>query len=104
MQFIRGAGIAALDTGHDTLVQRVVPAPLLGRVFGNIYGAVGVAAGASYVLGGLLLDATGPRTTLITAGGGGLVVTALVALKLPGTLRQAGTPQQAQPSGDQREQ
>ncbi|WP_203906441.1 MFS transporter [Rhizocola hellebori] len=87
MQFVRGAGIAATDTAHNTLIQRVVPEPLLGRVFGNLYGAVGVAAGLSYVLGGLVLDATGPRFTLIAAGAGGLLVTVVVAAVLPGRLR-----------------
>lgn len=104
MQFIRGFGIAAIDTGHDTLVQRVVPEALLGRVFGNIYGAVGVAAGASYILGGLLLEATGPRTTLLAAGAGGLVVTAIVAAVLPHRLRQAGTPEQAEAGRGQGQQ
>ena len=47
-----------MDVGHNTLIQRIVPAEMLGRVFGNVYGAVGAAAGLSYVFGGLLLDAT----------------------------------------------
>ena len=83
MQFIRGVGIAAMDTGHHTLIQRVVPEPLLGRVFANLYGAIGVSAGLSYVLGGLVLDATGPRFVLIAAGAGGLLVTGIVAALLP---------------------
>ena len=90
MQFIRGAGIAAMDTGHHTLIQRVVPEPLLGRVFGNLYGAVGMAAGLSYVVGGLVLDATGPRLVLIVAGAGGLIVAGVVATLLPRHLRALG--------------
>jgi hypothetical protein len=89
MQFVRGAGIAATETGHNTLIQRVVPEPLLGRVFGNLYGAVGVAAGLSYVAGGLVLDATGPRFVLIAAGAGGLLVTGIVAVLLPRRLAAA---------------
>jgi MFS family permease len=58
LQTIRGAGIAGLDVGLNTYLQRVVPAGLLGRVFGNLYGAVGIAAGVSYGLGGLLLELT----------------------------------------------
>jgi MFS family permease len=69
-QAIRGLGIAAMDVGHNTLIQREVPADMLGRVFANVYGAVGVAAGLSYLLGGLLLDAAGPRFTLVVAGAG----------------------------------
>jgi hypothetical protein len=71
-----------MDTAHDTLIQRIVPAPLLGRVFANVYGAVSLAAGLSYLLGGLLLDATNPRVTLIAAGAGGLAVTPIVAWRL----------------------
>ena len=37
-QAVRGAAISAMDVGHQTLIQRVVPAPMLGRVFANVYG------------------------------------------------------------------
>jgi MFS family permease len=86
-QAIRGLGIAAMDVGHNTLIQREVPADMLGRVFANVYGAVGVAAGLSYLLGGLLLDAAGPRFTLVVAGAGGLASAAVAAIALPAALR-----------------
>ena len=57
-QFVRGFGIAAMDMAANTLVQRSVDPRMLGRVFGNLYGAIGVAAALSYVAGGHLLDAT----------------------------------------------
>jgi MFS family permease len=82
-QVVRGLGIAAMDVGHNTLIQRVVPAGMLGRVFGNVYGAVGAAAGLSYVFGGLLLDATNARVTLIVAGAGGIASAAVAAIVLP---------------------
>jgi MFS family permease len=82
-QVVRGLGIAAMDVGHNTLIQRVVPAEMLGRAFGNVYGAVGAAAGLSYVFGGLLLDATNARVTLIVAGAGGLASAAVAAAVLP---------------------
>lgn len=88
-QVIRGFGIAAMDVGHTTAIQRAVPAEMLGRVFSNVYGAVGVAAGLSYVFGGLLLDATNARVTLIVAGAGGLVSAAAAATVLPRTARAA---------------
>ena len=88
-QIIRGLGIAAMDVGHTTLLQRIVPAEMLGRAFGTVYGAIGVAAGLSYVAGGLLLDATNPRITLIVAGGGGLAAAAVAAVALPRALRPA---------------
>jgi MFS family permease len=82
LQAVRGLGISALDVSVDTQLQRTVPAHLRGRVFGNVYGAVGVAAGLSYALGGLLLDLTGPRETFVVAGAGGLVATVITALAL----------------------
>jgi len=87
-QVVRGLGIAAMDVGHNTLIQRQVPAGMLGRVFGNVYGAVGAAAGLSYVFGGVLLDATSPRVTLIVAGTGGLASAGLAAILLPRALRR----------------
>jgi MFS family permease len=88
-QVVRGLGIAAMDVGHNTLIQRMVPADMLGRVFGNVYGAVGAAAGLSYVFGGLLLDATSPRVTFIVAGSGGLAAAGAAAVLLPRALRRA---------------
>jgi MFS family permease len=82
LQTVRGLGVAALDVGVNTHVQRVVPPDLLGRVFGNLYGAVGVAAGVSYVLGGVLLELTDARTTFVVAGTGGLLATAATAFAL----------------------
>jgi len=82
LQIIRGAGIAAMDVGSSTLLQTTVPTELTGRVFGNLYGLVGISAGLSYVLGGLLLNATSPRTTFLVAGGGGLVAAAVTGWRL----------------------
>jgi MFS family permease len=87
-QVVRGLGIAAMDVGHNTLIQRIVPADMLGRVFGNVYGAVGAAAGLSYVFGGLLLDATSPRVTFIVAGSGGLASAGVAAVLLARALRR----------------
>ncbi len=90
-QVVRGLGLAAMDTGHNTLIQRNVPPAMLGRVFGNVYGAVGVAAGVSYLLGGLLLDATNARVTLVVAGTGGLLAAAAAAVLLPRALRASAS-------------
>jgi MFS family permease len=84
VQAVRGIGIAALDVAVNTIIQRTVRPDLLGRVFGSLYGAVGVAAAVSYVGGGLLLDATSASLTLVIAGAGGLIVTAVVSLALAG--------------------
>jgi hypothetical protein len=59
-----------------------VPADMLGRVFGNIYGAIGVAAALSYVSGSVLLDHTSAPVTLILAGGLGTAATIVTAVAL----------------------
>jgi MFS family permease len=82
VQTIRGLGIAAMDVAANTLVQRSVPSNLLGRVFGSLYGAIGVAAALSYLLGGLLLDLTTPRVVFLVAGTGGLLATLATATAL----------------------
>jgi MFS family permease len=86
MQAIRGLGISLIDVGSNTLIQRTVPRGMQGRVFANFYGAIGLAAGLSYAVGGFLLDATGPRTVLILGGLGGLAATLGLWLKLPEAL------------------
>jgi MFS family permease len=82
VQTIRGAGIAAMDIAANSMLQRLVPAGMQGRVFGNLYGAIGVAAALSYIGGGVLLDATSAPLTLIVAGAGGSLVTIATALAL----------------------
>lgn len=75
LQLVRGAGLSAIDVGANTFLQREVPPEMHGRVFGNLYGGIGFAAAASYLLGALLLELTDPRTTFILAGSGGLLAT-----------------------------
>jgi MFS family permease len=82
VQAVRGLGIAALDVAATTLIQRRVPPHLLGRVFGSLYGGIGVAAALAYLLGGLLLDRTTPRVAFVAAGAAGLLATAVTALAL----------------------
>jgi hypothetical protein len=55
---------------------------MLGRVFGNLYGAIGVAAALSYVGGSVLLDLTSAPVTLVVAGGLGTLATVVTALAL----------------------
>jgi MFS family permease len=87
VQALRGLGIAAMDVATNTLLPRLVPAAMLGRVFGNLYGAVGVAAALSYVAGGVLLDHTSAPVTLVLAGGLGTLASAVTAVALARTLR-----------------
>ncbi|MBM7489247.1 MFS family permease [Micromonospora luteifusca] len=88
MQAVRGLGIAAMDVASSTLLQRVVPEAMLGRVFGNLYGAIGIAAALSYLGGAQLLDATSAPTTLLVAGAGGTLATAVTAWALRRSLNR----------------
>jgi MFS family permease len=82
LQAVRGLGIAAMDIGANTMLQRTVAPGMQGRVFGNLYGLVGVAAALSYIGGGVLLDATSAPVTFLVAGGGGMLVTLAAAVGL----------------------
>jgi MFS family permease len=82
-QLASGIGNGLEVAGVDALLPRTVPAALLGRAFANVYGAAHLAAGAAYLAGGPLLDATSPRGLFIVVGAGGLAVAALTAALLP---------------------
>jgi MFS family permease len=83
-QVTRGVGTAVFETALQTLLQRTVPAPFLGRVFANVYGAVHVAACVALLGGGLLVDATSPRAVLVLSGcAGGAAVLAAARLLRP---------------------
>nr|AKG47142.1 putative transporter [uncultured bacterium] len=90
LQAVRGIGIAAMDAASNTLLQRLVPDAMLGRVFGNLYGGIGVAAAFSYLVGGVLLDATSAPTTLVVAGAAGTLATLAVVVALPRALPSRG--------------
>jgi MFS family permease len=88
VQAVRGLGIAGMDVAANTLLQRIVPPALLGRVFGSLYGAIGVAAALAYLLGGLLLDRTTPPITFVIAGAGGLLANLTTAAALRHAIRE----------------
>src|SRR5947208_650498 len=79
-QVLRGLAIPLADAHVTTYLQRTTPPAMLGRVLANVYGGVGVAAAAGYLLGGPVLDATSPRTALLIVGCGGLAAAAVTAL------------------------
>jgi len=89
---VAGAGRAVLVVAANTMLQRVVPAQLVGRVFGLVEGLsmAGLAAGA--LLTPLLVAAGGARLGLIVVGFL-LPVTALAGLRtLRGLDRGATVP------------
>ena len=73
-QLVAGAGNAVENIGFDTVVQDVVPRPLLGRVFGTVGTAAQLGAALAYSAGGLLVAVIGARTTFVLAGAGTLAV------------------------------
>jgi MFS family permease len=89
VQAVRGLGIAAIEVAATTLFQRIVPPAMLGRAFGSLYGAIGVAAALAYLLGGLLLDRTTPRVAFLAAGSAGLLATLATAAALRRATRPA---------------
>lgn len=99
MQAVRGMGIASMDVATHTLLQRRVPPEMLGRVLGNLHGAIGVAAALSYVGGGLLLDATSAPVTLVLVGAGGTVAALVTAWALPRAFRRASPRRRHSPDG-----
>ena len=78
-QAIAGIGNALDNAASDTLIQRTVPAAMLGRVFGLMSAMAYAGAGLSAAAGGPLLDLTSPRTVVIIGGLGGLVVMLVAA-------------------------
>jgi MFS family permease len=82
-QVVRGLGISLVEVGHNVAIARGAPAEMRGRVFANLYAALGVAAGISYAIGGPLIDATSPRAVLVGSGLLSLVAVALTAWRLP---------------------
>ncbi|MFC4946946.1 MFS transporter [Pseudonocardia sp. GCM10023141] len=87
-QLISGGGNAAENIGYDTVVQNLVPRPLLGRVFGTVGTAAQLGAGLAYAAGGLLVGLTGARTTYLIAGAGTLAVLAALVPVLRRRVRE----------------
>ena len=78
-QLVAGAGNAVENIAYDTVVQDLVPRPMLGRVFGTVGTAAQLGAGLAYTAGGQLVGLTGARTTLVLAGAATLAVLLVIA-------------------------
>jgi MFS family permease len=84
-QAVAGLGNGIENIAADTLIQRTVPRPMLGRVFGLVQTAAFGGSTLAYAAGGFLLDLTSSRTVFLVGGGGILVVTVVLwnALRRP---------------------
>jgi MFS family permease len=76
MLAVAGAANGLDNVVTDTILQRLVPNALLGRVFSVKYLGYGAGEALAYPVGGVLVDTLGPRSTFLVAG----IVTAVVAL------------------------
>jgi MFS family permease len=79
-----GAANGVDNVATDTVLQKRVPEALLGRVFAARFMTFSVGEALAYPIGGLVVDAAGPRPTYLLAGAataaaGGLVVLLAVA-------------------------
>ena len=72
-QAAAGAGNTADLVGTDTLIQQTVPAGLLGRAFGVVYGAAQLASSLAYAAAGPLVALTSPRAVFLIAASGMLI-------------------------------
>lgn len=69
-QFVAGMGNGAENVAADTLVQRITPRHLLGRVFGAVATAAQLGSAVAYVIAGPLIGTLGPRGAFLVAGAG----------------------------------
>jgi len=77
IQAVAGVGNGAENVAADTLIQRLVPPEMLGRVFGLLGTAAFTGSALAYLFAGVLLDLTSPRVTFIV-GGSAAFATALI--------------------------
>ncbi len=81
-QALAGVGNGLENVAMSTHVQRIVPAPMVGRVFGVVATAAQVGSSISYAAGGPLVAGIGARETFVIAGVGGIFGLALFVASL----------------------
>jgi MFS family permease len=84
---VEGAATGIDNVATDTILQKRVPEAFLGRVFSIRFLGYSAGEALAYPLGGLLVDAVGPRSTYLLAGiatvaAGLLVLLAMIALPI----------------------
>ncbi len=82
---VEGAATGIDNVATDTILQKRVPEAFLGRVFSIRFLGYSAGEALAYPLGGLLVDAVGPRSTYLLAGiatatAGLLVLLAIIAV------------------------
>jgi MFS family permease len=76
---LAGCGNGIEVIASETIIQQRVPRGMIGRVYGFTSSATSFGLGVALAGGGLLVDATSPRTAFLIAAAGGLLVTAFAA-------------------------
>jgi MFS family permease len=85
---IAGAGNGIENVSMETIVQQRVPRGMIGRVYGLMSSMTSLGLGISMGIGGLVVDATSPRTAFLIASVGGV----LSILAFAPTILRAPTP------------
>ena len=68
------------NVATDTILQKLVPDALLGRVFAIRFLTYSAGEVIAYLVGGFIVDAVGPRSTYLLAGIATVVVGFVVLL------------------------
>ena len=95
VEAVAGAGNGIEIVASETIIQQEVPRGMIGRVFGFISSATSLGVGVAQVGGGLLVDATSPRTTFLIAAAGGLLITVAIAPTMLRARTPTSTPEAA---------
>jgi MFS family permease len=95
---VEGAATGIDNVATDTILQKRVPEAFLGRVFSIRLLGYSAGEALAYPLGGVLVDAVGPRSTYLLAGiatatAGLLVLLALIAVPTRGREEADQVPQ-----------
>jgi MFS family permease len=102
---VEGAATGIDNVATDTILQKRVPEAYLGRVFSIRFLCYSAGEALAYPLGGLLVDAVGPRSTYLLAGiataaAGLLVLLAMVAAPTRGREQTDKGPQHPAGKGE----
>jgi len=88
---VAGAANGVDNVATDTVLQERVPDAFLGRVFAARFMTFSAGEAVAYPIGGLIVDAAGPRSTYLLAGAATAAAGMLVLLILTAPLTTAET-------------